>query len=153
MNIHQEQDGKHIDYILDINLSVPTPRAGWKDMESILYIDYIYVSIHQEQDGKLLSVPGVSKRLNEAGVKEPIICERVCSLTKQQLDLELLLSRRITKTHTFFAAWGEFTPIVKDVLRLTHLPLLGETNAIGIVLDEDDQLKLKNLIVASIPPD
>lgn len=40
---------------------------------------------------------------------------------------------------------GEFNPTLEDVLRLTHLPLFGDANAMGIKLDEDDQLKMKNL--------
>lgn len=43
-------------------------------------------------------------------VKMPNIFSRVRSQSRQQLDLEVLLSRRSMGTHTLMTALGEFTP-------------------------------------------
>lgn len=45
-------------------------------------------------------------------------------------------------TRTFVVAWGEFGPSIKDVSVLTQLPLFGDTHAMGVVLDREDQEKL-----------
>lgn len=52
------------------------------------------------------------------------------------------------ESHKFLATWGEFIPTLEDVASLTMLPLFGEMNAIGIVLKEGDQTKLKHLTIA-----
>lgn len=41
--------------------------------------------------------------------------------------------------------WGDFTPTLENK---TMLPLFGKANAIGIILEEHDQTKLKYLTVA-----
>lgn len=41
--------------------------------------------------------------------------------------------------------FGEFNPTLEDVMRLTMLPLFGEANDVAIVLEENDQVKLKHL--------
>lgn len=40
-----------------------------------------------------VGIPGVSKKLNEVGVKKVVTCARLISLTRQHQDLELLVSR------------------------------------------------------------
>lgn len=70
---------------------------------------------------------------------------RLYSLTRQHHDLELLISRW-NSDHTFVAASVEFTPTLEDVNRLALLPIFGKVNTMGIVLEEDDQEKLKYLI-------
>lgn len=51
---------------------------------------------------------GVPKKLNQVGVKNAISYARLVLLTRQHYDLELLVSRWGTKSHTFVVAWGEF---------------------------------------------
>lgn len=46
---------------------------------------------------------------------------------------------------------GEFTPTLEDVARLTTLPMFGKATLWGIVLEEDDGVKLKNLTSAMTP--
>lgn len=43
---------------------------------------------------------------------------------------------------------GEVHPTLENVVRLTMLPLFLEANAIGIILEGEDQTKLKCLTVA-----
>lgn len=40
---------------------------------------------------------------------------------------------------------GEFTLVLKDVVTLMMLPMFGETNAMGVVLEVEDEMKLKYL--------
>lgn len=72
----------------------------------------------------------------------------LCSWTRQHHDLELVVSQWSSETHTFIVTWGEFPPTLEEVSRLTLLPVLGETNSIGIVLEEVDQVKVKYLTTA-----
>lgn len=78
-----------------------------------------------------------------------IIYSRSCSNTQQHLDLEVLLSRRIIKTHTFVVAWGKFTPTLEDVLCRTHLPIFYEENVMGIE-GETDGINKKYLAAVMI---
>lgn len=88
-------------------------------------------------------VSGVSQRFNYTCFKMPIIYARICPLSRQFLDLEVLLSQLSMKTHTFVIASGL---TLEDDLYLTHLPLFNEANPMEIVLDGDNQLKLKYLL-------
>lgn len=42
---------------------------------------------------------------------------------------------------------GRVQPSLEDVASLTMLPMFGEANAVGIILEEDDQVKLKFLTI------
>lgn len=42
--------------------------------------------------------------------------------------------------------------MLEDVLRLTHLPLFDEANAMVIELGEDDQIKMKYLSASIVTP-
>lgn len=54
-----------------------------------------------------------------------ITCTRVSSLTRQDLDLEVLMSQWSSEIHTFnIVRWGESNSILKDVNCLIDLPLL-----------------------------
>lgn len=43
------------------------------------------------------------------------------------------------KSHTFVVAWEDFTWALEDLTRLKIVPLFREANAMGIVLEGDDQ--------------
>lgn len=81
-------------------------------------------------------VPGWSKTLT---------CSRFLSLTRHHQDLEIPVLRWNTESHTFVAVWGEFTPTLEDLARQTMLSLFVEANTMGIILEGDDQTKLKYL--------
>lgn len=48
--------------------------------------------------------------------------------------------------HTFMVLWGELTLTLKDMARLNTLPILGIPISWGVVLEGEDELKLKYLI-------
>lgn len=60
-------------------------------------------------------------------------------------DLEFLMSRWNTKTHTFVASWGKFSTLLEDVAMLTSLPLFGKAHAIRVTLSKEDQKRVKFL--------
>lgn len=70
-------------------------------------------------------------------------------LTRHYQDLKLLVSRWSIKRH-FEAARKKFTPTLEYVARLSKLPLYGDVNAVGIILEEDDQVKLKYLTLMQL---
>lgn len=43
------------------------------------------------------------------------------------------------------ATYGEFIPIVEDMARLTMLPIFREVNAMPVVLEKEDEMKLRYL--------
>lgn len=60
-------------------------------------------------------MPGFFKKLNEVGLMMVVTYARLCYLTRQYCDLEMLLPHWSSNTHTFVMAWREFTPTFKDV--------------------------------------
>lgn len=46
--------------------------------------------------------------------------------------------------------WGEFSPTLEDMVRLTKLPLFIEDHAMGIILEADGQMKLKYLTIVMV---
>lgn len=68
--------------------------------------------------------------------------------TKSHEDLELLVLRWSAESHTFVVASGEFGPTLEDVLNITALPLYGETNTMGLILEGEDEDKLQSLTAA-----
>lgn len=54
-----------------------------------------------------------------------------------------MFSRWSVESHTFVAAWGDFRPMLEDVLNLMALPLYEETNAKSVSFKEEaDEDKL-----------
>lgn len=58
----------------------------------------------------------------------------------------MIFSPRSFETYTFISDWRKCTPTLENVVCLTLLPFFGEANVKGIVLQEEDQLKLKFLL-------
>lgn len=52
------------------------------------------------------------------------------------------------ESYTFIAAWGKFGPMLEDVLNLMALAIYGEVNAMGMILEGDDEDKLQWLTAA-----
>lgn len=61
-----------------------------------------------------MSVIGISKRLNNVGVKALVVSKRVFLLSQQHLDLKFLLFRWSRETHTFMAVYEKFTSTLED---------------------------------------
>lgn len=61
------------------------------------------------------------------------------------MDLEFLVSRWSSESHTSIAAYGEFGPTIGDVSAIILLSMFGNTHAMGIILDEEkEELELLN---------
>lgn len=90
-------------------------------------------------------VPGSHQENEQTGVKKAVTCSKLLFLVRHHWDLELLVSRWSTESYTFVTVWGKFTLTLEDVASLTMLPLFGEANAMGIILEENDQTKLNYL--------
>lgn len=73
----------------------------------------------------------------------------VAILNEAPLGPGVLLLMWTIESHTFAATWESSPLPLEDVERLTMLPLYGSVNALGIVLEEDGQVKLK-YITASL---
>lgn len=90
----------------------------------------------------------MTKRIYQVGGEDNIVFFKVATVTRHHQDHELIVSRWSYESHTFVAAWGKFTHILKDVTILTILPMYGEANAVGVILEDDDGVKLKYLTSA-----
>lgn len=62
------------------------------------------------------------------GVKKAIYCSRIRLVIRDHQDLEFLFSQWNVSSHTFVAVWGEFAPMLEDVLNLLALALYKEAN-------------------------
>lgn len=87
---------------------------------------------------------GVTKRMYQDGVKNLL---KISIPDEHHLYLELLVSRSSTNSQTFVVAYGEFTFTLEDVMKQNMLPLFSEARPIKIVLEENNQVKLKYLTV------
>lgn len=77
--------------------------------------------------GIMLGQPRMSKKFQDLGKLRAITQARKAAVERDPQDLEFLLSRWNTETHSLVAAWGEFGPTLEDVLVLTSLPIFGDT--------------------------
>lgn len=77
--------------------------------------------------GIMLGQPSMSKKFQDLGKLRAITQARKAAVERDPQDLEFLLSRWNTETHSLVAAWGEFGPTLEDVLVLTSLPIFGDT--------------------------
>lgn len=69
------------------------------------------------------------------------------SIQRSHTDLEFLIFRWSTKSHTFTPTWGR--PTLEDIVDLMCLPMFGESQATGIILNEKDKKKLEFMNKAS----
>ena len=49
--------------------------------------------------------------------------------------MNILIQRWSSLTHTFFTAWGEFTPTLEHVLTLLELPVFGDLDLASYTLE------------------
>lgn len=73
--------------------------------------------------------------------KKGLVCWRIHSITRFHEDLELLVSRWSVESHTFVAAWGKLGLTLEEVLNLMALPLYKEANAMGLILEGEEEDK------------
>lgn len=88
--------------------------------------------------GIMLGQPGMSRRFQDLGILRAISQARKASVERDPKDLEFLLSRWSTETHSFVTAWGEFGPTLEDVAVLTSLPIFGDTQVAHFKLTEKE---------------
>ncbi|KAJ1403362.1 Aminotransferase-like, plant mobile domain [Sesbania bispinosa] len=72
------------------------------------------------------------------------------SVFKRVEDLNALIQRWSHSTHTFFAAWSEFTPTLEDVHVLLKLPLFGDFEITTASIDNHVIDRAKELKAATI---
>lgn len=84
-------------------------------------------------------------QMYQAGVRKALFC---CD--RRHNDLELLISRWSCKSHKFLVASRKFTSTMEYVARLTMLPVFGVGNAMIVVLEGEDEVKLCYLTPAMI---
>lgn len=82
---------------------------------------------------------GMVDTLAEAGVRKALNILASRSIVRSYVDLELLISYWSVETLTFITTWGEFTPMLKDVVVMFRLPQLAKHDATGIVLSEEEE--------------
>lgn len=97
-----------------------------------------------------MAIPRVFKKLNKAGVKMIVSCLKLCSLMRQNHDLEVLMFWMGFQDPYFHCRLRGVHPILEGVGQLTLLHLFGEANAMGIVPEEENQVNLKYLTGAII---
>ncbi|KAJ1394090.1 CHD3-type chromatin-remodeling factor PICKLE [Sesbania bispinosa] len=69
---------------------------------------------------------------------------------KRVEDLNCVIQRWSSTTHTFFTAWGEFAPTLEDVYVLLKLPLFGDYDITSSPIDSHILDKAKELKAATI---
>lgn len=88
----------------------------------------------------VLSQPDMPGFLEELGILRSIQNAMHEDVERSQVDLSFLVSRWSSHSHTFVAAWGEFSPSLEDVVMLTNLPLFGHTLVVDALDGEGEQL-------------
>lgn len=73
-------------------------------------------------------------------MKKALWYSRALSLTRHHHNLDLLVSRCSCESYTVV-----FSTTLEDVARLTMLSMFGEAIAMGLVLEENDKVKLRYL--------
>lgn len=66
---------------------------------------------------------------------------RLIAVERRPANLEFML-RWNTKIHTFVALWGEFDLSLKDVVKLTSLPLFNEAHGTNLYPDGEDKKRI-----------
>ena len=66
--------------------------------------------------------------LAAVGIKDAVLMSTRLQVPKRFGDLDALVQRWNTVTHTFITSWGEFTPTLEDVSVLAKLPCFGSCN-------------------------
>lgn len=92
------------------------------------------------------------EKITTAGIKRALNLLKGLAINRWPEDLELLISRWSSESHTFKATWDEFCPTLEDVIVLTSLPVLGESRPIKmsedvnrVSLDAEGEKKLELL--------
>lgn len=81
-----------------------------------------------------------SKKITEIGIRKALNLSKSLANNWTPEDMEFLVSRWSTESHTFIVWWGEFCPTTEDVIVLTG-PLFGETRTVKL-LDDSEEIVL-----------
>ncbi|KAI5317016.1 hypothetical protein L3X38_036723 [Prunus dulcis] len=79
------------------------------------------------------------------GVLDAIFLSKACDIHVEAKMLCHVVRRWSAETNTFICLWGEFTPTLKDVANIFHLPICGCQDPLNVALTQDDKKKLEIL--------
>lgn len=88
----------------------------------------------------ILSQTDMAKFLEDVGVLRPLQYAPLMDVDRSPVDLSFLLSRWSSHSHTFVAAWGEFSPPLEDVVFLTGLSMFGVHHAVDVLNGEGERM-------------
>lgn len=57
-------------------------------------------------------------------------------MDRKLVDIEFMMSRWSTETHTSVTAWGKFSPTLEDVTTLASSLILGEAYVVNVTISE-----------------
>ena len=98
---------------------------------------------------RIFKDPEYTKMLRVAKVYRPIDISTQLDFPKVE-DMKLwryIISRWSTQTHTFIAAWGEFTPTLEDVYILLKLSEFGKTDITTLVASQEEDDIISELMI------
>lgn len=88
----------------------------------------------------MLSQADMGKILDDIGVLRPLRYALRMDVDRSPVDLSFLVSRWSSHSHTFVAAWGEFSPSLEDVVVLVGLPIFGVYHVVDCLNDEGERM-------------
>ncbi|KAJ1378776.1 Aminotransferase-like, plant mobile domain [Sesbania bispinosa] len=93
---------------------------------------------------------GPSLLRSRVGIADAIKLSPRLGVFRKVDDLEYLVQRWSHTTHTFYTAWGEFTPTLEDVYVLLKLPMFGDCDISNISVESHLIDMAKDLKAATI---
>lgn len=94
---------------------------------------------------KVVALPGVSKRINQAWVRKILFRSQLLSGTRHRRYIEFLVSGWSYESRTFCSPMGGVHIYLEDMRRLTMLSMFWDMNAMGVVIEGKDEVKLQYL--------
>lgn len=89
---------------------------------------------------KLMANSINSDKISKTGIRKALNLSKGITTNRSLEDLECLIGRWRTESHTFIAARHEFYAILEDVVVLTSLPMFEEAKAVNC--EEVDEITL-----------
>ncbi|KAJ1386449.1 Aminotransferase-like, plant mobile domain [Sesbania bispinosa] len=124
---------------------LPSPRADPLDATSRKWMTDLQPAVKP-----FCIPPSVGNDFFRDSLVAPMKLSPQLSVFKRVEDLNALIQRWSYITHTFFAAWGEFTPTLEDVHVLLKWPLFGDFDIMTSSIDSHIIDRAKKLKAATI---
>lgn len=80
--------------------------------------------------------------------EESLGCFYIHVHNRSHVNLELLVSRWSTETHTLVTSWGEFTPTLENVSVMFPLSMFADEGTTSLVLSTKEEKKVQLLSFA-----